>query len=376
MKRLIYLDHNATTSLDPAVLEVVSQELKNELGNPSSVHFHGRQCKSKLERARDVIAAFLNVKSSEFFFTSGGTEGANLLLRGFLSRSPGGHVITSNAEHSCIYHTLKIAEKNGAPVTFLPAGLQGAVSPEQVLEAITPQTKLITLMAVNNETGVKTDIEAIARIAQERDISFLVDGVALLGKEAFSIYPGVSALFFSGHKLHAPKGVGAVFCRSSFKIDPILTGGNQEFGRRAGTENLPAIIGFAKAVELLSEQSQFTHKMRMLRDRFETDLMSNLEGVLINGIGPRVVNTSNLSFEGVDGESLLMGFDLAGISVSHGSACASGAIEPSRILLNMGIPMQRAQSAIRFSLSRHTTEQEIEEAIATTINLVNKLRKK
>lgn len=376
MVQRIYLDHNASTQLDPAVIKAITQELEEEAGNPSSIHYNGQKSKQRLEHARQRVAHFLQVKPHEIIFTSGGTEGASLLHFGIFGGDYSGHIITSNAEHSCVLNTVKELEKRGCEVTYLPAGLWGAVHPEAVREAIRPHTKLITLMAVNNVTGVKTDVEAIAGLAQERNIPFIVDGVALLGKENVKIPAGVSAMFFSAHKLHGPKGVGAVYGRSSLKLHPVLLGGHQEQNRRAGTENLPGIIGFATALDLLQgdQQLQFTTHMKNLRDRLEDGVKKGLPDVTINGQGPRIVNTSNLYFPGTDGESLLMALDMEGICVSHGSACTSGAIEPSRILLNMGVPLGQARSSIRFSISRSTTEAEIDLAIDVIVDTVKKLK--
>jgi cysteine desulfurase len=370
----IYLDHNASTPIDSRVLEVVTKALQEE-GNPSSVHYHGQRAKQLIEQSRQTIAHFLKAKPSEIFFTSGGTEGAFLLIRGILQERFEGHVITSNAEHACVYKMLQEAEKKGCQVSFLPAGLWGAVSPEAVERAILPSTRLIVLMAVNNETGVKTDLEGVAKVAESAGIPLIVDGVALLGKENFVIPPGVSAMFFSGHKCHAPKGVGFVFCRNKLKLSSCLVGGGQEFNRRAGTENVAGIAGLAEAVRILRDhQDAFSKHMKEMRDRLEKGLKERLDGVSINGEGPRVVNTLNASFEDVDGESLLMSLDMEGLSVSHGSACSSGALEPSRILLNMGIPLLQARSAIRFSVSRFTTAQEIDRSLSILATLIQKLR--
>jgi cysteine desulfurase len=375
MGHRIYLDHNASTPIDPRVLQAVIEELKEEIGNPSSVHFHGQKCRQRLDQSRRIIARFLNVRPHEIIFTSGGTEGANLLLHGLFQGLSGGHLITSSAEHSCVYQTAFALEKQGHAVTFLNTGLWGAVTPDAVKAAIRPDTRAIALMAVNNETGVKTDIEAIAAVAQEAQIPLIVDGVAWLGKESFFIPAGVSAMFFSGHKVHAPKGIGFVYCKSGLKLHPFLTGGTQEFNRRAGTENLPAIIGLAKAVEILTdEQEMISVHMRQMRDRLEQGLMSQLNEVVMNGQGPRVVNVSNLSFLKIDGESLLIYLDKEGISVSHGSACSSGALEPSRILLKMNIPLSQARSSLRLSVSRFTTEAEIDFAIETIVRLVKRMR--
>ncbi len=347
---MIYLDNNATTQVLPEVLDVILSELSGGPANPSSSHFFGREAKKKLSAARELIAAYLKAKPQEILFTSGGTEGLNLLLRPAKE-----HIITSNVEHSAVYRTLQ------GDITYLPVGTYGAVTPEAVKAAITDKTTLIVLSAANNETGVKTNIEAIGNIALQANIPFIVDGVALLGKEHFTIPPGVSAMVFSGHKIHAPKGIGFIYVRSNFKLEPLLTGGDQEFSKRAGTENLAGILGLAKAVELINPG-----KMETLRDYFEDQLKGKIE---INGTGPRICNTSNLSFTGVDGETLLIGLDQAGIAASHGSACASGALEPSRILQNMGLPRPRVLSSLRFSLSRFTTQQEIDTVIQTLLRL-------
>jgi cysteine desulfurase len=367
----IYLDNNATTGLDARVLEAMLSELSPVPSNPSSSHYFGQEAKRRLQSARDLIAHFFNVKSHEVIFTSGGTEAINLLLRGF---EMSGHAITSDVEHSCVYHTMDELRKKGLDVSFLQAGLHGAVQPEQVEQAIRADTRFIVLMAVNNETGVKLDIDAIAQIAQKASIPLIVDGVAWLGKEQFTLHPGISAICFSAHKFHGPKGVGFAIVRPPIKIHPLLTGGQQEFSLRPGTENLAGIIGMAKAIELLNvELPEATHRMAMLRDRLEQGLIEQAAAV-VNGTGSRICNTSNLCFPDVGGEDLLIGLDMAGIAVSHGSACSAGALEPSRILLNMGIPHKLARSAIRLSLSRNTTLDEIDRAIAMIATLVRQLR--
>lgn len=373
----IYLDSNATTFLDPRVLQVMIQELEEESGNPSSTHFHGQKSRQKIDNSRRLIAHYLQVKPHEIFFTSGGTEGANWLIQGFLQQHHQGHIITSNVEHACVYQTLQAMEKKGVEVSFLPTGKWGAIHPQAVQDAIRPSTKCIILMAANNETGVKTDITTIAEIAQRHGIPLIVDGVALLGKEPCIIPAGVSAMFFSGHKIHAPKGIGFVFCRSSFKLAPLMLGGSQELGKRAGSENLSGIVGLAKAIEILDQgQDVFTAQMQARRDQLEQGILNQIPNVIVNGEGPRIVNTSNLSFLGVDGESLLISLDMEGISVSHGSACSSGALEPSRILLNMGIPLAQARSAIRFSVSRMTTEEEIDSCLMILKRLLDRFRGK
>lgn len=375
MNPRIYLDNNATTFLDPRVKEAFAYYLEAFQGNPSSIHSYGQEARRLLNQARREIADYLQVKSNEVVFTSGGTEGLNMILRGIFAQNPKGHLITSSVEHSAVYETAKVLQSWGYKVSFLDPGLWGAVTSEAVKEALRPDTALIALMAVNNETGVKTDIASMAALAHEFKVPLLIDGVALLGKENFEIPLGVSAMCFSGHKLHAPKGVGFSYIRSTLKFQSIITGGEQEFGKRGGTENVPGIMGLLKAINLLKEElPQASRHMQKLRDKLEAKLISELRGVWVNGRAPRICNTSNLSFDGIEGETLLSLLDLEGVAVSHGSACASGALEPSRILLNMGLSKEKASSAIRISLSRFTTEAEIDRVADILCRLVTKLR--
>jgi cysteine desulfurase len=368
----IYLDNNATTPLDPLVIEAVLQELSAAPGNPSSIHSFGKGAKRRLQGYRENIARFLSVQPHEILFTSGGTESMNLLIRGLFEK---GHIISSNIEHSCIYNTLLSLQKRGASLSLLPAGLLGAVLPEQVEAAIQPDTALIVLCAVNSETGVKHDIPKMGALALKYNIPLVVDGVAWLGKELFSIPPGVTGMGFSGHKLHAPKGVGCVYLKAASKLSPFITGANQEYGLRSGTENLPGIAGLAKAIDLLpSYLPEATRRMELLRDQLETGLRNQINPVIVNGAGQRICNVSNLSFPQDLGEDLLVALDQEGIAVSHGSACASGALEPSRVLTQMGVPFSVARSALRFSLSRYTKPDDIDVAIATTARIVKRLK--
>ncbi len=375
MKRPIYLDHNANTPVDPRVVEKIHEYLKEMYGNPSSSHRFGKKINHYLTSVRDALAAFLAVRSEEIVFTSGGTEGINLLIRGMFDEDKTGHIVTSNVEHSCVLNTVKCMEKRGVAVTYLSPGVWGAIKPEAVLQAIRPDTRLIALMSVNNETGVKTEIEPIAQMAREKNIPFIVDAIAHLGREELRIYPGISAMAFSGQKIHAPPGVGFCYIKRSLKLSPLFTGGAQQSGRRAGTENLPGIVGLGEAVKILSEnQHKFTQKMHGLREHFESKLKERIPDLFINGEGPRSVSTSNLYFKGVDGETLLTLLDMEGIAASHGSSCSSGSLEPSRILVNMGYSLQRVNSSLRFSFSRDTTEEEIHEAVKVISFLVSKLR--
>ncbi|KIC74913.1 Cysteine desulfurase [Neochlamydia sp. TUME1] len=378
MKRVnrIYLDNNASTCVDPHVIHVMTEVLRTYPGNPSSPHSFGREARQVLSQARQTIASYLKVRPQEIVFTSGGTEGANMAIRGILGALTQGHIVTSNVEHACVHSVMDLLHHQGIEVTSLAAGLHGAVLPKAVAAAICPHTRLIALIGANNETGVKTDIKAIAKIAEEANIPFFVDGVALLGKEPLEIPAGVSAMSFSGHKIHAPKGCGFIYLKSSQKLLPLLHGGLQEYNRRGGTENLADIAGMAAAIQILAQTlPEASEKMLKLRIYFEESLKRHLgEAVHVNGEGDRVCNTVNLAFDGIDGETLLAALDMAGIAASHGSACASGAMEPSRILLNMGIPLKRVRESIRFSLSRYVTQEEIDRAINIIVNLVAKLK--
>lgn len=359
----IYLDHNATTPIDPSVLEVMIQELSSGPRNASSPHFFGQEARKSLLNARQTIARFLRVKPNEIFFTSGGTESMNLLIQGMLLRQTG-HVITTNIDHASVFESVKAFEKNGWKVTYLSPGQWGTPTPEQVKKALRCDTRLIVLSAVNGETGVKLELEAIAKIAQATSIPLIIDGVALLGKELFTIPHGVTGMGFSAHKIHGPKGVGFFYLRSGSKLSPLFHGGGQEKSLRSGTENLPGILGLAKAISLLEErQAEFTLHMKTLRDLFEQELKKELPTLSINGKGPRIANTSNICFRGIDGETLLIYLDREGLAASHASACSSGAREISPVLLNMGIPRSDAESSIRFSLSRMNTQEEILQAV-------------
>jgi len=364
MRQRIYLDNSATTQLDSRVFKAMIQELERPTGNPSSLHGFGREAKKRLTSERDCIAHFLKIKSSELIFTSGGTEALNLLIHGLYS---GGEILSSDVEHAAVYKTLL----NFSDVTLLPARLHGAITPEQLEAAITERTRLIVLTAVNSETGVKSDVEALAAIAEMHKIPLIIDAVAWLGKERFVIPRGVTGMAFSAHKIHGPKGAGAAFIRSGAQLSPCITGGEQEKGRRAGTENITGIVGFAEAIRQLDLLlPEATERMEQLMQLFIQGVLAKTEAV-INGEGPKICSTINLSFPGHLGEDLLIQLDLLGVATSHGSACSSGALEPSRVLLNMGYEAIRTKSALRFSISRETTEQEILEAVAIISDLVS-----
>ncbi|MES2200437.1 MAG: cysteine desulfurase family protein [Chlamydiota bacterium] len=374
MKPRIYLDNNATTALDPKVIEVMIQDLSSPPSNPSSLHTFGQEAKRKLLGARQAIATYLKVKPTEIIFTSGGTESMNFLLKGLIQPSSKPHIITSNVEHSCVEKTLQDLENKGCEVTYLPATLRCFISCEDIEKAIQPHTKLLVFSAVNSETGVKQDLEALSILALKYNIPLVIDGVALLGKEEFSIPKGITGIGFSGHKFHGPKGAGFVFLRSHTKISPLLIGGGQEYGLRSGTENLTGILGLAKAVSLLKEKLPLaTEKMQTLKDSFEKNLLKALPSIHINGSFPRICNVSNIAFPGVDAETLLIQLDLQGVAASHGSACSSGALEPSRILTRMGLSSSLTKSSLRFTLSRDTSQEEIDQTITLLTYLVKNL---
>ena len=355
----MYFDNNATALLDPRVKGAIQAALEHSFGNPSSAHAFGQAAKSAISEARRQIASYFKVKQSQIIFTSGGSEGAYLCIRGLIGTH--GSIISSKIEHACVLETLEALNQK---IVYLPVGLSGAIDPQDLKDSITSETKGIVLMAANNETGVMQDLYAISAIAEHCSIPLIVDAVSYLGKEKMKIPSGVTALFFSGHKIHALQGSGFICLKARNKLIPQITGGSQEFGLRGGTENLLGIIALSKAIQILEkEEDKAISHMRSMRDRLEKELL-NLPGVKQNGTGPRICNTTNLSFGKWDGESLLIALDQTGRAVSLGSACSSGAIEPSRVLLSMGVPLAEARASLRFSLSRLNTMEEIEKALS------------
>jgi len=365
---MIYLDNNATTKIDPLVQETMSLLMTKVIGNPSSLHRHGQMAKAELAAAKKRVASFFGVQTDELVFTSGATEALNMVIR---SAERGSHIITSSLEHIAVLESLKMS---GCSVTYIdPEPGKGAATVTQVEKALRTNTTMIVIMAANNETGIKTDIEAIADLAYQRRIHLVVDGVAILGKEQLTLSKGVSAICFSGHKIHAPTGIGLAIVRKRFRLCPLILGGPQQQKMRGGTEHLVGIAAFAKAIELFELPSANVH-MATLRNRFEEGI-AKLSDVIIHGASrDRVCNTSNIGFLGVNGESLLINLDLQGVAVSHGSACSLGTLEPSRVLLNMGISSEIVQSSVRFSVSRFTTQKEIDRAVDIVSIVVHHLR--
>ena len=365
MHKIIYFDNNATTPIDPEVLDAMTQELVAPPHNPSSIHSLGQEAKKVLTSARKTIADFLKVKPSEVLFTSSGTEAMNLLIRGILA-DPKVHIIGSSTDHACVYHALLELQKRGSEVTFL-----GIPTLSNIKKALRNDTRLIVLSAVNAETGYKLDLEGIAKVAKAAHIPLIIDGIALLGKEPLTIPEGVVGMGFSAHKFHGPQGVGFAFVRSSLKLSPILYGGGQERKLRSGTENLPGIVGLAKAISLLN--NEIYTRLKTLRDLFETKLKKLLPDIEINTAGERTSNTSNIYFPNVDNESLIIALDMENIAASSTSACASGALEPSRALMAMGLSKERSRCSVRFSFSRMNTEEEIQKATEVIAKCVAKL---
>jgi cysteine desulfurase len=377
--RQIYLDNNATTRVAPEVLEAMLPCYQNVYGNSSSVHAFGQEAKGLLDNARQQLAHLLNSEPNEIVFTSGGTESDNLAVRGVAEASaqPRKHIITTRVEHHAVLHTCQALHKAGIDVTYLPVGNEGLVDPEDVRKAITSDTLLISVMHSNNEIGTTQALKEIGQIALEHDVCFHTDAVQAAGKLPLDVDDlKADLLSVAGHKFHAPKGVGALYVRKGTRLRPLFFGGAHERNRRAGTENIPQIVGLGAAAELAeSGLEERARSIGELRDYFEHEVSRRIPGVALNGSRTsRISNTSNLRFEQADSESLVINLDLAGIACSTGSACASGSIEPSHVLLALGLPIEQAFSSVRFSLSRYTTRAEIDAVLEVLPGVVSRCR--
>jgi len=374
--RRVYLDNNATTPVLPEVFEAMRPYFGEHFGNASSVHSHGQETRAAVENARESVARLLGCAATEIVFTSGGTESDNLAIAGLVN--PADHVITSRIEHHAVLHACKHLEELGCEVTVLPVDGRGLVDPADVKRALRPNTRLISMMMANNETGVLQAVEEIGKIAAETGVCFHTDAVQAAAKVPIDVKSiGCSLLAISGHKIHAPQGVGALYVRKGTKIRPLLHGGRHERSRRAGTENVPGIVGLGKAAEIAKRA--FDHgddeKMSALRDRLQQGVMAQVEDAGVNGDGaPRVPNTTNIRFDHIEGESLVIALDLKGLAVSTGAACSSGAIEPSHVLIAMGLKAEQARASIRFSLGKQTTAEDIDFALALVPETVARLR--
>jgi cysteine desulfurase len=378
--RRIYLDNNATTPVLPEVFEAMRPYFAEHFGNASSIHHHGQETRAAVENARESVAALLGASPSEIVFTSGGTEGDNLAIAGLAA--PGAHVITSSVEHHAVLQACKHLENAGCDVTALPVDGRGLVDPDDVRRALHPKTKLVSIMMANNETGVVQPVEEIGKIAAEAGVVFHTDAVQAAGKVAMDVNRiGCHALTISGHKMHAPQGVGALYIRKRTQVAPLFYGGRHERSRRAGTENVPGIVALGKAAELAKaglvrgDDRGDDRNLAALRDKLERGILAQVEDAGVNGEGARrVPNTTNIHFDHIEAESLVIALDLRGLAVSTGSACSSGAIEPSHVLIAMGLPLDRARASIRFSLGKQTTEEEIDWALSLVPETVARLR--
>ena len=364
-----YFDHNATTPVSPEVFQAMAPLMTEVFGNASSIHQFGQEARGELDRARRSVASMLGAKAEEIVFTSGGTEADNMAIFG-----AGGHVITTTAEHPAVLE----AAAHLPDATFVPVDANGIVDPQAVAAAIRPDTKLISVMHVNNELGVIQPVREIARIAHQAGILFHSDGVQAIGKIPVDVDElGVDLYSISAHKIYGPKGMGALYIRKGTDLRPLIYGGPHERKMRAGTENVAGAAGFGRAAEWVVEESAAeAARQSGLRDRLEQGILAQVPGAHINGAGaPRVGNTSNIRFDGIDSEPLLIALDLKGFAVSSGSACSSGATEPSHVLAAIGLTREQARSSVRFSLGRSNTQEQIESLIDAVAQVVARLRK-
>jgi len=372
----VYLDNNATTPVLPEVFEAMRPYFGEQFGNASSIHHHGQETRAAVESARESVAALLGCSASEVIFTSGGTESDNLAIAGLVRA--GDHVITSGIEHHAVLHAAKNLEQIGCEVTVLPPDGRGLIDPDDVKRGLRPATKLITVMMANNETGVLQPVEEIGKLAAEAEVLFHTDAVQAAGKVPIDVNRmQCHALSISGHKLHGPQGTGALFLKKGSQLHPLFHGGRHERSRRAGTENVPGIVGLGEAAKLASESLNdgAIDRLTAMRDRLQRDVLDRIEGTTLNGHGAqRVPNTANIRFDHIEGESLVIALDLKGLAVSTGAACSSGAIEPSHVLIAMGLRPEQARASIRFSLGKQTTEEDIDFAIQLLPETVARLR--
>jgi len=377
--KTIYLDHAATTSTDPKVLEAMLPYFHEHYGNPSSIYSMSRVSKNAIENAREIVANALSANPKEIVFTSSGSESDNFAIKGIAlaKQQKGNHIITSSIEHHAVIYTCKFLEKNGFTVTYLPVNQDGVVKLDELEKAITPQTILITVMHANNEIGTIQPIRQISDIARNHGITFHTDAVQTFGHIPVNVDDlNVDILSISGHKFYGPKGVGALYIRKGTKITPLIHGGDQERHRRASTENVPGIIGLGKAVEIAGKiiESE-TIRQTKLRDEFIRTILDNIDDARLNGHPSlRLPNNVNISFEGIEGESILLNLDMEGIAASTGSACSSSSLEPSHVLLSTGLSHEFAHGSVRFSIGKHTTKDDLDHVVKVLPGIVKILR--
>ena len=377
MGSFIYLDNAATTAVRPEVLSKMLHFFSEKAGNPSSIHTAGREARRAVENARRQVAAALHAEAREIYFTAGGSESDNWAVRCAAAETGKKHVIASAVEHHAVLHSCRALEREGFRVTYLPVDENGLVSPDDVRRALTDDTALISVMAANNEVGTLEPIREIGRNAREAGVLFHTDAVQAAGAVPIDVNDwNADLLSLSGHKFHGPKGVGALYIRKGTRIRNLIEGGAQERGLRAGTENVPGIVGMGEALSLAAaELPEYTAHVTALRDRLIHGVLSAVPEARLNGHPSlRLPGNANFSFPGVEGESLLMRLDLAGIACSSGSACASGSLEPSHVLSAMGLSPDRARSSVRFSLGRDNTAEEIDRVLAVLPPIVEDLR--
>lgn len=372
----VYLDYAATTPLDPAVLEAMLPAMREGYGNPASLHRAGQRAREAVETAREQLAVAVGAHPRELTFASGATEADNHALRAYASRFPGGHIVTSHLEHAAVLSTCKHLESRGWHVTYLEPDARGEITPEAVAAALRLDTFLVALMLVNNETGVVTEIASISKTVHEAGAVLFCDAVQAFGVTPVDVRElGADMLALSAHKVYGPKGVGALYVRRGLELPPFMLGGEQERGLRAGTLNVPAIVGFGRAAELAQERLKTDPpEIARLRDRLEAHLL-RIDGVTLNAPGaPRSAKHLNVRVAGVDGEDLLLGLDAAGVCASAGSACAAGTLEPSHVLLAMGLTPREAKASVRLSLGRGVTDEMVDYAAKVFAEVVERCR--
>ena len=376
----VYMDHNATTPLAEPVADRMMAVLREEFGNPSSVHHFGQRAKSVVDEARSAVAELIGGDPSEVIFTSGGTESDNFALRGAAEAlEPSGrrHLVSSGIEHEAVLNTLKALARRGWQTTLVPVGATGLITAEALTASLTDQTAVVSIMHANNEIGTVQPVAELTRLAKARGAVVHTDAVQTAGKIPVNVKAlGVDLLSISAHKFYGPKGVGALWVRRGLRLLPFMTGGKQERGRRSGTENVAAIAGMGVAARLaMAKMAEEASRLAALRNRLEQRILQAVPGTAINGDpDTRVPNTTNISFDRVEAESLLIALDLEGVAVSTGSACSSGTLEPSHVLKAMGLPAHRTQNSIRFSLGTANTEAEVDHVAAVLPRVVDKLR--
>ncbi len=375
----IYFDHNATTPVLDEVFEAMVPFLKEQWGNPSSIHWAGRGTRKAVEDAREQICKLLNCAPIELIFTSSGTEGDNHAIKGlaWAKKDKGNHIITTKVEHPAVLNTCKHLQKEGFEVTYLDVDKYGLISLDDLRAAITPKTILITVMFANNETGVLFPIKEIGAIAREKGIAFHTDAVQAAGKIKIDVQDlNVDLLTISGHKLYGPKGIGALYVKRGTRLVPLIHGGHHERNRRGGTENVAGIVGMGKAAEIaLRDMDKEIEHLTMLRNRLEKGMAEKVPHITVNGHpDKRLPNTANISFEFVEGESLLLNLDMKGIAASSGSACTSGSLEPSHVLVSMGMTHELSHGSVRFSLGKSNTIEEIDYLLEIMPPIVERMR--